>query len=468
MKRCRVKEKTMRSRPAILLLVACVSAAATASAQTLPNPFEGSAPPGPATAQPLPLSLKDAVTRGLQYNLGLLLQEEELKTAHGARWRALADLLPNVSASLGERRQVINLEAFGFKANPSVVGPFNIFDARVYISQPLVDISALNDARAASLNERAEARGVKTARDLVVLVSVNLYLEAIAAASRIEVAQAQQQTAEALQQQAADLKASGMVAGIDVLRAQVQNATERQRLIVAQNEFEKAKLRLARAIGLPVGQPFALTDTIPYAPLRDVSVDAALARAYESRADYLAAADRLAAAQAMKRAAAADLLPTLHLDGDYGAIGQQVSTARNTYSIAASVRVPLFDAGRTHARRAEAEALVARRQAELSDFKGRVEFEVRTALLDLRAAAQQLETAQTNVTLATQELQQARDRFAAGVASNIEVTQAQEAVAAASEVYISALYAHNLAKASLARAVGAAEQEIISYLGGLQ
>ena len=105
---------------------------------------------------------------------------------------------------------------------------------------------------------------------------------------------------------------------------------------------------------------------------------------------------------------------------------------------------------------------------KLSDFKGRVEFDVRSALLDVRAAEQQLETAQGAVGLANQELQQARDRFAAGVAGNIEVTQAQEAVAAASETYIAALYAHNLAKASLARAVGAAEQEIVSYLGGSQ
>lgn len=459
----------MHSRTAIILLVACLSAAA-AGAQTPANPFEGSAPPGTGTgtAESVALSLKDAIARGLQYNLGLLLQEEALKTAHGARWRALADLLPNVSASLGERRQVINLEAFGFKTTQPVVGPFNIFDARVYVSQPLVDVSALNGARAAALNERAEARGIRTARDLVVLVSVNLYLEAVAASSRIAVAQAQQQTAQALEQQAADLRASGLVAGIDLLRAQVQTATQRQRLIAAQNEFEKAKLRLARAIGLPVGQPFTLTDRIPYAPLRDVSLDAALVRAYASRSDYLAAADRLAAAQATKRAAAAEVLPTLRLEGDYGAIGQQISAARNTYSIAASVRVSVFDAGRTGARRAEAEALFEGRKAELADFKGRVEYDVRAALLDVRAAGQQLETAQGNVALAGQELQQARDRFAAGVAGNIEVTQAQEAVAAASETYISALYSHNLAKASLARAVGAAEQEIVSFLGGPQ
>jgi outer membrane protein TolC len=444
------------------------SSAALAQERTSSNPFLGSAPPAAAMSAPLSLSLKDAVTRALHYNLGLLLQEQSLRAAHGARWRALADLLPDISATVGERREIINLEAFGFRTKPSIVGPFNIFDARLYVSQPLVDISALNDARAASLDERAEAHGIRTARDLVVLVSVDLYLEAVAAASRSDVARAQQETAEALQRQASDLKSSGLVAGIDVLRAQVQAAGQRQRLIVAQNEFEKTKLQLARAIGLPVGQPFVLTDKIPYAPLPDVVLETALERAFQSRADYLAAQERAKAAEARRRSAAADLLPTLRLEGDYGAIGQQVSTAHSTFTVAATVRVPLFDAGRAQARRAEAEAEYGRRQAEVADFKGRVEFEVRTALLDVRAASQQLEVAQTNITLASQELDQARDRFAAGLVSNIEVTQAQEAVAASSESYISALYAHNLAKASLARAVGGAEQEIRSYLGGLQ
>jgi outer membrane protein TolC len=469
--------KTYISTGALIIFFLGLNAAAQGQEQPMmpsqaqqpsSNPFLGSAPAAAPAGAPVPLSLKDAVTRALQYNLGLLLQEEALKSAHGARWRALADLLPNVSASAAERRQVINLEAFGFKLKPSIVGPFNIVDMRLYVSQPVIDLSALSDARAASFNERAEARGVRSARDLVVLVAVNLYLEAVAASSRIDVAKAQQATAEALQQQAADLKASGVVAGIDVLRAQVQTATERQRLIVAQNDFEKAKLQLARAIGLPVSQQFTLTDKIPYAALPDVALDAALKRAYESRSDYLAAQDRLAAAEASRRAAAADLLPSLHVDGDYGAIGQTSSPLRNTYTIAATVHVPLFDAGRTHARRIEAESLVARRQAEVADFKGRVEFEVRTALLDVSAASEQLTVAQTNVTLANQELQQARDRFAAGIASNIEVTQAQEAVAAAAQTYISALYAHNLAKASLARAVGGAEQEIMRYLGGQQ
>jgi outer membrane protein TolC len=412
--------------------------------------------------------VKDAVDRALQFNLGLLLQEEEAKRAHGARWRALAALLPDISTGITTSRQIINLEAYGFQANPSVIGPFNVFDARVYASQPVLDLRALNDARAASANERAEILGVRTARDLVTLVAVNLYLEAVAAASRVEATRAQQATAEALSTQAADMKQAGVVAGIDLLRAQVQVQNQRRRTIRSETDFEKAKLQLARAIGLPPGQEFTRADQLPDAPLNEVTLENALKTAFSSRADYLAARERVTAAEASRKAAESDHIPTVHLDADYGALGQTVSASHETYRLAATVRLPIFDAGRSTARRIESASELKRRQAELEDVRGRVEYDVRAAMLDLRAAGQQLEAAQSNVTLAGQELEQARDRFAAGVAGNIEVTQAQESVAIASESYIDALYAHNLAKASLARAVGTAEQSVKAFVGGMK
>jgi outer membrane protein TolC len=443
-------------------------AAAQESRQAPTNPFLGSVTKGQPTTEPIALTVKDAVQRALQANLGLLLEEEAATTAHGARWRALADLLPNISGTLGARRQVINLEAFGFQVQPSIVGPFNVFDTRVFLSQPVVDVSAFNDARAASLNEEAAKYGVQTARDLVVLVAVNLYLETVATASRVEMTHAQQQTAEALLTQAQDLKTAGVVAGIDVLRAQVQLQTQKQRVIAAENDYEKAKLQLARAIGLPIAQPVTLTDKIPYAAMPIPPVEQVLSRAFESRADYLAAKSRTEAARASQRAATASLFPSLHIDADYGAIGQTFNSAHGTYTLAATVRVPIFEGGRATARRIETSSTLRQREAELADFRGRVEFEVRSALLDLRSADQQVQAAQTNMQLAGDELAQARDRFAAGVASNLEVTQAQEAVAAASETYIEALYSHNLAKASLARSLGIAESAVGAYLGGMQ
>jgi outer membrane protein TolC len=452
----------------LLILSAAASAAAQAAGPSIGqgSPFLGSAPQGTPTAEPVSLSLKDAVSRGLQFNLGLLLQEENARSAHGARWRALADLLPNVDGTVGERRQIINLEAYGFPANPSIVGPFNVFDARVAVSQRLIDVTALNDSRQASLKEHAETLNVRSARDLVVLVTVNLYLQVVSSAARIDVAHAQLQTAEALLRQATDLKASGLVAAIDVVRADVQVQNQRQRAIVAENDFEKAKLQLGRAIGLPPGQNVTLTDKIPYSPLPPVTLETALKDAYEKRPDFLAARDRVAAAEAGVRSARGELLPTLRLDGDYGTIGQTPEGAHPTYTVAATLRVPVFEGGRAQGRRIEAEAELKQRQAEFEDFRGRIDLEVRTAFLDVRAASQQLEAARTAVTLANQELEQARDRFAAGISSNLEVTQAQESVATASESYIEALYTHNLAKASLAHAVGVAEPAIMSYLGG--
>ena len=452
---------------AAVLAVAAPAAAQSGELQTgAGNPFLGSAPRGTATVEPIALSVKDAVERALRLNLGLLIQEEAVKDAHGARWRALANLLPEVSAGASSVRQIINLDAYGFPGEPSIIGPFNVFDERVYVSQPILDLRAAREARAASASERAETLGVRTARDLVTLVAVNLYLESVAGASRIEAARAQQDTAEALFKQAADMKQAGVVAGIDVLRAQVQVQNQRQRTIRAENDFEKSKLQLARAIGLPAGQAFTLTDRIPYAPIADVTLESALKTAFESRADYLAARERLTAAEANRRAASSDHAPTVHLDADYGAIGQTPADAHATFRVAATVRVPIFDAGRETAHRLETDAQLKRRQAELEDVRGRIDYDVRAALLDLRAAGQQLEAAQANVTLAGQELEQARDRFGAGVTGNIEVSQAQEAVAAASESFIGALYAHNLAKASLARAVGTAEQSVMAFLGG--
>lgn len=453
---------------AVILLLDLPAAAQTgASGQASASPFFGSVARGTATSEPIALSVKDAVQRALENNLGLLLREESETTARGARWRALADLLPNVSGTLGSRRQVINLEAYGFPAKPPIVGPFNVHDARVFLSQPVIDLSALNDARAATLTLQAEQYGVKSARDLVVLVAVNLYLEAVATSCRVEMTRAQQTTAEALFKQAQDLKSAGIVAGIDVLRSQVQLQTQRQRVIAAENDLEKAKLQLARAIGLPLGQNFTLADKIPYAAMPVPSLDEVLERALEGRSDFLAARSRVEAARASVRAANGALLPSLRLDADYGAIGQNYANAHGTYSLAATVRVPFFN-GDTKARRVETGSVLRQREAELADIQGRVEYEVRAAVLDLRAAEQQLQATTTNVQLAEAELTQARDRFGAGVASNLEITQAQEAVATASEQYIAALYSHNFAKASLARALGIAESAVMTYLGGAQ
>ena len=477
--------KTTATVVLMVLTLAHVGMAARAAQEraTVPAPsprqpiFSGSllggVPTGQLTPEPLALSLKDAVDRALRSNLGLLLQQESVRRAEGTRAVTLSDLLPNVSARLGETLQQVNLAAFGFTGFPdikipSIVGPFNVFDARVSVTQAIVDLSKQDDLRADSAAVRAEAATLKSTRGMVAIVATGLYLQTVAAESRIDAARTQAETADALYRLAADLKDAGIVAGIDVIRAQVQQQAQRQRLIAAQNDFEKLKLQLARAIGLPIGQAVVLTDKVAYAPLTPPTLDAALAQAYASRSDYQALRARVDAAEAELNSARREVLPSLRGTADYGAIGPSVGTAQPSFAISASVTVPVFEGGRRRAHVVESDARLRERQSELADHRARIDYEVRSALLDLQAAEQQVQVAQSTVTLANQELQQARDRFSAGVASNVEVIQAQDAVASATEQYISSLYAHNLAKIALAAARGAAEELVASIGGSVQ
>ncbi|MGE5246185.1 MAG: TolC family protein [Betaproteobacteria bacterium] len=433
------------------------------------NPFLGGVPSGQVTSQPVALSIADAINRALEHNLGVLTAEQDITSAAGARWRMLTGLLPTVNGHVSETRQKVNLAAYGFPLPagvPAVVGPFNVFDARVSVSQPLLDMSAINDYRAQSHALEAARYSYKSARDLVVLVSANLYLQSLAASARADAAGAQLDTAQALYNQAVDLKKSGIVAGIDVLRAQVQLTTEQQRATVARNEFEKSKLQLARVIGLPIGQEFTLSDQLPYAPVPEMTLQQALDRAYQTRPDYQAALERVRAAEAKRTAILMSRLPSLHLNADYGDLGLTPGSAVGTYAVLGTVTVPVFQGGRTHGRLLEAEAELRNRRSEADDLKAGVYYDVRTAFLDLQASGEQLQAATKGRDLAAQQLTQARDRFAAGVADNIEVVQAQEAVALANEQYIGALYSYNVSKAALARALGVAEQAARQYLGG--
>jgi outer membrane protein TolC len=300
----------------------------------------------------------------------------------------------------------------------------------------------------------------------VVLVAANLYLQAVAGARRIDAVRAQVATAEALFQLATNQTNAGVAPAIDRLRAQVQRDLQRQRLIVAENEFAKQTLQLARAIGIRLEQPLDLVDRIPYAAMASLTLEEALQRAASSRADYQAALARVKAADADRRAAQTEILPSVRVSADYGAIGPTLSDTKRTYSIAGVVRVPLFDGGRRQGRLLESAALLRERQVEAQDFAQRIESEVRSAWLDLHAAEQQLTVARGVVDLANSQLAQAQTRFRAGVTSNLEVVQAQEAVATAEENQIASLYAHNVAKVSLARAMGVAEEMAKGILGG--
>src|SRR2546423_840051 len=272
-------------------------------------------------------------------------------------------------------------------------------------------------------------------------------------------------TADAIYKQSVDLKNSGVAAGMDVLRAQVQLGARRQRLLATANDLQKQYLNLGRAIGLPPGQQFTLTDHMPQAPAQTVSLEQAIADAYNNRADYKRSQSLVRSADIARKAAAAQALPLLRFDGDYGVIGSGPSNSHGTFDAAIALQIPIFQGGRVRGEVHQAQALLNQRRAESDDLRGRIDAQVRAAYLDVQSAAQQLEVARTTVDLANQELAQARDRFAAGVSGSLEVTQAQEAVASANDDFINSLYSFNLSQASLARAAGVAEKSVKQFLG---
>jgi outer membrane protein TolC len=257
-----------------------------------------------------------------------------------------------------------------------------------------------------------------------------------------------------LYDQAADLRKAGVIPGIEVIRAQVEKQAQQQRLIFFQNEHEKEKLKLARAIGLPLGQKIRLSDALSYTAPPSLSQEQALEQGYRARADYQNALALVRAAESARRAAAAEALPSVSLDGNYGDIGPRIYNSHGTFLVAASVRIPVFQGGRVRGEVLQADALLRQRTAESEDLRARIDYEIRTAFLDLKSAGDRVEVARSTLDLAKQQLAQSQDRFAAGVADNIEVVQAQDALATANDNYISSLYAYNLAKVSLARAVG--------------
>jgi Outer membrane protein len=376
--------------------------------------------------------------------------------------------LPNLSARSTETSQQVNLKALGFPGFPGVppvIGPFRVFDARAYLTQAIFDFSAISANRSGNEAVKASRFAYQNARDAVVLAVVSLYLQAITGTARIEAAEAQVATATAAFKQAGDLNRAGVVAGIDVLRSQVELQGEQQQLIFHRNEFEKQKLNLARAIGLPLGQQFRLSDRVPYGPPPQLTVEAALQEAFEARADYQSALSAQRAAELRKRAAEAERYPALYFDGNYGAIGPGPMESHGTFAASVGVRVPVFDGGRIRADVLRADSEIEQRRAEAGDLRGRIDYEVRTAFLDLKSGGDQIEVAQSAVKLANDQVRHATDRFQAGVANSLEVVQAQQALATANENYTSALFAYNLAKASIARAIGMAEKRAKEFLG---
>ncbi len=383
------------------------------------NSFAGSVP---AKLVPgvMPLSLQDAINHGLKQNLGLLLSHADIRSARGQRWEQLSALLPHVTAAPYVEASKINLAelgltSFGGISIPRSVGPFSYFDARTAVTQTLFDWKSINATRAAGQSLKSAAYTFKDARDLVVLAVGYVYLQAIADEARIQTAEAQVRTAQALYDQAADQINAGTSPDIDGLRTKVELQTRQQQLIQAKNNFAIQKLTVARVIGLAPGQEFEFTDKSPYVPSENITVDEALKRAYASRS---------------------------------------------------TLSIPIFQGGSVHGDVLQADARLEQSRERLDNLRAQIDSDVRAALLNLQSAADQVKVARSNIDLAEETLTQSRDRFSAGVTDTVEVVQSQEAVASSHEQYISSLYSYNYAKISLVRALGIAEQGVKEFFRG--
>jgi outer membrane protein TolC len=420
----------------------------------------------------LPLSLQEAINRGLRQNLGLLLSRADARAARGQRWEQLSSLLPHVTAAPYLADSKINIDELGFSGlsrlfhiSPSV-GPYSSFDARAGVSQTLFDWKSINATRAASQSVKSADYAFQDAHDLVVLAVGYTYLQAIADEARIETDEAQVRSAQALYDRANDQVTAGTSPDIDALRTKVELQTRQQELIQAKNDFAIQKLTVARVIGLNPGQEFELTDKSPYQPLEAISIDNALKRAYTSRSDYRAAISDLRAAELSRKAAKAGYFPSLSVGGDIGVGGINPSSATQVYDLKGTLTIPIFTGGSVHGDVQQADAKLEQVRERLENLRAQIESDVRTALLNLQSSSDRVNVARSNIDLADQTLVQSTDRFSAGVTDSVEVVQSQESVAAAHQQYISSLYNYNLAKISLIRALGIAEDGVKEYFQG--
>jgi outer membrane protein TolC len=430
--------------------------------------FKGSVVSGTATGTTIDVSLDDAIQRGLRNNLGLILQGSAQKSANGQRLEQLQALLPTATAGASYEVEQLNLAAFGlhFPGLNPIVGPFQVFDFRGYLTQNLLNIQALRNYISAKHNFESAKLSAADARDLVVLTIGNAYLLCIADQARIDAVNAELATSKITLDQAVAAHDAGTSPRLDVLRAQVDYQNEQQTLIATTNQLAKDKLSLARVIGLPLDQQFRITDQVPYAALDNLDPNASFTQALNTRYDLKSGNEAVKSAQVAHAAAVASQYPTIDFKGDYGDIGNTLGHSHGSYTATGTISVPVLQIARTKGEEQVAQAQLDETQARLSDQIQQVNADVRDSILDVQAAAKLVEATHSNLDLANEALSEAQQRFHAGVSDNLPVSQAQSQTEQANDQYISALYQHNLAKLSLARALGVAQTNYKDYLGG--
>jgi outer membrane protein TolC len=440
--------------------------------QSAPTPvpnsaYQGSVGTGTATADTLSLTLDDAVQRGLKTNLGLLLSNTQTANARGQRLQQMQALLPSIDASANESLNQTDLAAEGLKIPgfPTIIGPYGYTDLRVNLKWTVFSLNSLKTYMAARHYFQAAQLSADDARQMVILTVGNAYLKVLADQAQIEATEAQVATSKVSLDQAVSNHSAGTAPKLDELRAQVDNQTLQQQLIVARNTRDKDKLALAHIIGLPLAQNFEVVDKAPYSAFDQPDVQVAIKQALANRKDRQASAELTKANQDQRKAATDDRLPTVKAEADYGDIGVNVRHSHSTGDASGTITIPIFKEAQFRGEAHVAQSALDQQLDQQSDLDAQIEADVRDALLDIASSQQQVEVSHSNVELSNEVLSEAQQRYKAGVSDNLAVSDAQQTVAQANSQYVNSLYQHNVAKLNLARAMGVA-QNYKEYLGG--
>lgn len=443
------------------------------SAVQVSGDLAGSVPISMAGAGPVTLTLAQALKLGLAANLGVVSADTSVRASRAQRVQALSALLPNISANASETVTQVNLAAYGFQFKlpagsnlsiPSVVGPFSYSQLQGALTQSIYDPVERRNWKASKETERGSILAAKDTRELIVLAVGGTYLQTVAAAARVDSQRSQVANAKAIYDQALTRKAAGTNSKIDVMRSLVELQTQEQRLSSLEADLRKQKIAFARVIGVDQERELILAEPLTFRPTEVPAVRLTIQEALRYRSDLQAAEAQVRAAEQALSAAHAERLPSVTLNGNYGVLGPNPASTHGVFAITGSLNVPIWQGGRTRGDIQEAEATLAQRQAELADQRGRVEQDVRDATIELQTAVGQVRLAESNRSYAAETLSESRDRFAAGVATTVEVVQAQEQVAGAENDYVSSLFSFDLATLSLARATGAAESDLPNLL----
>src|SRR5437870_7684511 len=419
--------------------------------------------PGNAPTQALRLTLDQAVGLAIKQNttaqIAILAAAQSEQDKNIAR----ADLLPQLNARISDEAQKVNLLAqFGgktpFPGFPKTLGPYQVFSAGPSVSAPVFDLTLWRRYQAAQSTANSGKANSLSTREQVILLVVSQYIGTLRAVANVEASQSRVNLAQALYDQAADLQQEGVGTGIDTLRANVELQNEKQRLIEAGTDRDTSLFALSRLLNLDPRQPSELADSLSFFDTPQPEVEPSIEFALAERQEWKALQSRIKAAEYQKKASQDSRLPSLRFDGNFAYVGTSGNTTLPTYTYQGSVNLPLFTGGRIHAEIVRADIEIKKMDQQKDDLRNQIALDVKTALLNLQSARNEVQVANLGVQLSKEEVDQARDRFKAGVANNIEVIQAQDSLARANDNQIAGLYRFNQARADLARSIGQMEK----------